>query len=56
MQSFLGKINFVRFMHGFVKIVKTLQDVIKNNFHLSGKINKENHSKTLKKQLFKPPL
>ena len=32
MQSFLGKINFVRrFILEFVEIVRLLQDVIKNN-------------------------
>jgi hypothetical protein len=57
MQSFLGKINFVRrFVPSFVEIVKPLQDMIKNNYAFKWEEKERESFKILKKQLFKLPL
>jgi hypothetical protein len=56
MQSFLGKINFVRtFVHGFTKIVKPLHDMIKNNFAFQWEEKERESFKNIKEAIVQAP-
>ena len=56
MQSFLGKINFVRrFIFDFIEIVKTLQEMIKKDFNFKWTNERREVSEKIKEAIAKAP-